>query len=71
MAKVEEHMKELFDKTDKNEKGLAESLDVLERKVTLCAVFMDDMLDEGSAVCLLGAMLDEGTAVCRVYGRYA
>lgn len=33
VAKVEEHTKELFDKTEKNEKGLADSLQILERKV--------------------------------------
>lgn len=43
MAKVEEHMKELFEKTDKNEKGLADSLDILERKAILrsfCSLFV-------------------------------
>lgn len=33
VEKVELHVKELFEKSDKNEKGLADSLDVLERKV--------------------------------------
>lgn len=33
MEKVEVHMKELFEKSEKNEKGLADSLDTLERKV--------------------------------------
>eukprot|EP00904_Undaria_pinnatifida_P013990 jgi/Undpi1/9721/HiC_scaffold_27.g12177.m1 len=33
VAKVEEHVKELFDKTTQNEKGLEESLEILEKKV--------------------------------------
>lgn len=33
IAKVEEHVKELFDKTTVNEKGLAKSLETLEQKV--------------------------------------
>lgn len=37
MAKVEELVKELFAKADKNEKGLADSLEILETKVTLYA----------------------------------
>lgn len=35
VAKVETHVTELFEKTDKNEKGLADSLDTLERKVPI------------------------------------
>ncbi|CAM9525993.1 unnamed protein product [Ectocarpus sp. 6 AP-2014] len=33
VAKVEEHVQELFEKTSKNEKGLMDSMEVLERKV--------------------------------------
>lgn len=33
VAKVEVHVNELFEKSEKNEKGLADSLDILERKV--------------------------------------
>lgn len=40
MAKVEEYVRELFEKTTANEKGLAESLEVLELKVLYLLCFV-------------------------------